>query len=402
MEFTEAAIAALTLPAGKIDCIYFDDTLPGFGIRLRAGGKRSWLIQYRASGRQRRVGLGDTRKVKLKAARAEAERRFAEITLGRDPQAEKQEAKARAAVRVGPLVTKYLDLKEPIVRKNTYVADKRYLTSYWKPLHSLSIESVTRKVVAARLNDIVLDRGATAAARARQSLSAFFTWLIREGIADANPVIGTNDPARGMQARDRVLSDAELRIIWRASGEGDFGRILRLLALTGARRDEIGGLKWSEIDLERALLLIPGSRTKNHHALQLSLPSAAISIMRDVRRRDGREYLFGHHGGAFQRWAWEKLAIDKRIAEAGERMAPWRIHDLRRTVATRMAELGVQPHIIEAVLNHRGGHKAGVAGVYNRATYDAEIKRALAMWAEHVAEVLSGEPAKIVPLTRRA
>src|SRR5690348_16033734 len=102
MEFTQNTVDALTLPAGKVDQIWFDDGLPGFGIRLRAGGKRAWIIQYRVVGRQRRVTIGDARRVKLKIARAEAEKRFAEITLGRDPQAEKADAKAKAAVRVGP------------------------------------------------------------------------------------------------------------------------------------------------------------------------------------------------------------------------------------------------------------------------------------------------------------
>jgi integrase len=400
MEFTKANIEALSLPHGKADAIFFADDLPGFGIRLRAGGGRAWVVQYRAAGRQRRVTIGDARKVNLKAARAEAEKRFAEITLGRDPQAEKEEAKSRAAVRVGPLVTKYLELKRPIVRRNTYVADERYLTSYWKPLHSLSVDAATRRVIASELNDIAAERGVTAAARARQSLSAFFTWLIREGMADANPVVGTNDPARGVEARDRVLSDAELRIVWKASGEGHFGAIVRLLALTGCRRDEIGGLRWSEIDLDKGLLTIPGSRTKNHHAHLLTLPEAALSILRNIRRRDDREYLFGARGGPFSRWAWEKLAIDKRIAEAGGSVAPWRIHDIRRTVATGMAEIGVAPHIIEAVLNHRSGHKAGVAGVYNRANYEREIAAALDRWAAHVLAIVEG--GNVVPLSKRA
>ncbi|HEY2758893.1 MAG TPA: integrase arm-type DNA-binding domain-containing protein, partial [Pseudolabrys sp.] len=209
MEFTKAAITSLGLPIGKADLICFDDELPGFGIRLRAGGKRAWIVQYRAAGRQRRVTIGDARIVDLKAARAAAAKRLAEVTLGRDPQAEREAAKAKAAVLLGPVVDRYLELKKTKTRKNTYVADHRYLTSYWKPLRKLPIESVTRRQVAARLNDLLSERGPTAAARARQSLSAFFSWAIREGLADANPVIGTNDPASHVRARDRVLSNDE-------------------------------------------------------------------------------------------------------------------------------------------------------------------------------------------------
>jgi hypothetical protein len=229
MEFSKSTIAALTLPDGKTDLIHFDDELPGFGIRLRAGGKRAWIIQYRVDGRQRRVTIGDARKVDLKAAKVEAERRFAQVTLGRDPQAEKAEAKAKAAVTMGPLADQYLALKMPKVRKNTYVADRGYLTTYWKPLRALSVASIAPRTIAARLNEITLEHGATAAARARQSLSAFFTSMIREGIADTNPVMGTSDPAEHVDARDRVLSPDELRSIWLACRDDDFGRIVRLL-----------------------------------------------------------------------------------------------------------------------------------------------------------------------------
>src|SRR5260221_7234051 len=205
MEFTKSEIATLSLPAGRTDLIQFDDSLPGFGIRLRAGGKRVWIIQYRVAGRQRRVTIGDARKVDLKAARAEEERRFAEITLGHDPQADKAAAKAKAAVTMGPLADRYLALKKPRVRNNTYVADDRYLTTYWKPLRNSPVESINRRAVPTRLNEIVLEHGATSAARARQSLSAFFSWAIREGIVDPNPVIGTNDAASHSRACERVL-----------------------------------------------------------------------------------------------------------------------------------------------------------------------------------------------------
>ena len=187
MDFTAQTIAALTLPEKATDLICFDDSLPGFGIRLRPGGKRSWLIQYRFAGRSRRITIGDARKLNLKTARAEALKRFAEITLGRDPQGEKEHAKTRAALRVGPLVAQYLGLKKAAVRKNTYVADKRYLSNYWKALHPLPVEAVTRRLIASRLNEIAVETGATAAARARQSLSAFFAWMIKEGVTEANP-----------------------------------------------------------------------------------------------------------------------------------------------------------------------------------------------------------------------
>jgi integrase len=400
MQFTQETVAALDLPSGKSDFIAFDDEMPGYGIRLRAGGKRAWIVQYRASGRQRRETIGDARRVNLKAARAAAQKRFAAVALGGDPQEVKAEARARAAMLVGPQADRYLAGKKPLVRANTYVADHRYLAVYWKPLRSMSVDRITRRLVAARLGEIVHEHGVTAAARARQSLSAFFGWLMREGIADSNPVIGTSDPGSRLKSRDRVLTAGELRAIWKACPETDFGWIVKLLMLTGARRDEIGGLVWSEINLDNGMLTIPGERTKNHHALKLTLPTAAISIINSAPRRAGREFLFGGSGGAFSAWSYSTLQMNARIAELfGSPIDAWRIHDIRRTVATGMADLGVLPHIIEAVLNHRSGHKAGTAGIYNRSGYEPEIKRALAIWADHLSSIVDGTNRKIIPLT---
>lgn len=303
----------------------------------------------------------------------------------------------------GPLADQYLGLKEGKVRKNTYVADKRYLTTYWKPLRGSPIEAIARRTIAARLNQIVSEHGATAAARARQSLSAFFSWAVREGMIESNPVIGTNDPASHIDARDRVLTEPELRAIWSACGDNDFSRIIRLLMLTGCRRDEIGGLQWSELDLERGLLSIPGARTKNHHALNLTLPAAAVSILRSIGRREGRDYVFGERGGTYSAWSYSTLNFNARIAaRQGKPIAAWRIHDIRRTVATGMAEIGVAPHIVEAILNHRGGHKAGVAGIYNKAKYTLEIKRALAVWADHLMAIVEQKEPTIVALVRQS
>jgi integrase len=168
--------------------------------------------------------------------------------------------------------------------------------------------------------------------------------------------------------------------------------------LTGCRREEIGGLRWSELDLERGVLAIPGSRTKNKNPLVLTLPPMALGILEAAPRREGRDYVFGNRGVAFSAWSYSAAILARHIAESGQSIAPWRLHDIRRSVVTHMAEIGVQPHIIEAVVNHQSGHKAGVAGVYNKATYEREIKAALAMWADHLRSIIEGSERKIVPL----
>ena len=174
--------------------------------------------------------------------------------------------------------------------------------------------------------------------------------------------------------------------------------------MTGQRREEIGGLRWSEVDFDRALIKLSGERTKNGKPHELPLPDAALAIVKEQPRRQQRDergecgprdLIFGEGEGPFQGWGRAKAALDRRLAEFADKngqVAPWRLHDVRRTVATRMADLGVQPHVIEAVLNHVSGHKAGVAGVYNRSLYGPEKRAALDLWANHVLMLVGGAP----------
>src|SRR5262249_43943901 len=153
--------------------------------------------------------------------------------------------------------------------------------------------------IAAQINEIAREYGPTAARNARSTLSAAFSWAMREGYVDTNPVIGTNKPA-GSNSRDRVLDDDELAAVWRAcDGAGEHGAIVRLLMLTAARREEIGGLRWSEIDIDRATLRISGERTKNHRELLLPLPPFAMAIIEAIPRREGRDLVFGERVGPF-------------------------------------------------------------------------------------------------------
>jgi len=212
-------------------------------------------------------------------------------------------------------------------------------------------------------------------------------------------VIGTNKAAE-LKTRERVLADAELAAIWKALPANQYGAIVRLLILTGQRREEVGGLQRSEIDFSKALIMLPPERTKNGRPHELPLTAPAIEILEAQPRRGERELVFGEGEGPFQGWSRAKGTLDRRIASQADkngRVAPWRLHDIRRTVATRMADLGVQPHVVEVVLNHVSGHKAGVAGVYNRSLYGPEKRAALELWANHVLTIV-GEPSAAGPV----
>jgi len=394
-------VAALVRPPNKDDVVIWDDDLPGFGIRLR-GDKKSYLVQYRAGVQQRRESLGDIRKVTLEDARRAARQRFARVELGHDPAAERASARSKAAaakLTLGVVAERYLDAKKERMRPATYQAAQCYFTIHWQPLRDHSLAEIKRADVAACLQTIAKERGRTAASRARANLSALLGWAAREGLCDSNVVIATNDPARGLQPRSRVLSQVELATIWRACRDDDFGRIVKLLILSTCRRQEIGSCCWSWLDFEENTLTIPSTHAKNHRGLTLTLPPVAIDLLRSVPRRNGCDNVFGSSADGFTSWSYGTDALNDRIVVVeGKPLAPWQLRDIRRSAATHMAEIGVSPHIIEAILNHVSGHKRGVAGIYNLATYRGEIATALLRWSEHLAAIITGRKGKIVPL----
>ena len=262
---------------------------------------------------------------------------------------------------------------------------------YWKPLHDLPIDKIEQPSVAAELRNILKTNGPVAASRARIALSSMFTWAMKEGFCTFNPVTATNDPGAGIKPRNRVLDDAELAKVWNACADDDYGRSIRLLILTGQRLREVGEMSWSELDRDTGKWRIPGSRTKNGRDHELTLSGMAWAIIDTVPRRDWNYHLFGRSSRGFTGWSARKALLDQKV-----KIPPWVVHDLRRSVATGLANLGVQPHVIEALLNHVSGHKRGVAGVYNRSIYERETRNALALWAEHIHAITTGTERRIL------
>jgi integrase len=242
---------------------------------------------------------------------------------------------------------------------------------------------------------IAREAGAPTAARAKGALSNFFIWCMQMGLVEHNPTIGSAQPEEG-KPRERVLTDDELAAIWRACGNDDYGRVVKLLALTGCRRAEIGDLRWSELDdpEQPSSFTIPAARSKNKRAHSLPVMPMMREIIESVPRMATRDQLFGQRSHGFTNWALLKPALD-----AASGVANWVLHDIRRSVATKMADLGVQPHIIEAVLNHYSGHRAGVAGTYNKSPYANEVRNALATWHDHLRTIIAGGARKVLNFT---
>ena len=413
-----------TLPgpsAGRGEVIHWDQGLPGLGLRVLASGARTWIVRYRVGKRQRVVSLGKGAALSPAEARKRAGPILNKAKVGQDTRAEITEARAQASDTFKKLAESYLAKAIEPRRRASYARDvRRHLMVDAELLHDLPVASITRRRIAALLGDIT-SRAPVAADRCRVALSSLFTWAMKQGLAEENPAAAVARVVEP-QARERALSAEELRAVWQATeGPGDFNAAVRLLMLTGQRREEVGGMARSELDARvpsKSVWSLPGSRTKNRRPHDVPLSSAALAVLERHPARDGRALVFGIGQGGFSGWSKGKAALDVRIAtarakaagrakpNAEDTLAAWRLHDLRRSVVTHMAEIGIQPHVIEAVVNHISGHKGGVAGVYNRATYAAEKRAALDRWAEWLTGRVAGcdtaeQDGKVVPMKQR-
>jgi integrase len=284
-----------------------------------------------------------------------------------------------------------------LLRPATNSEYRRALMVYASQLHREQIREITRAHVADVIATVARERGTTSAMRARAALSRFWGWCVATGRADVNIVAGTE--GYDVPKRSRVLSDGELAAIWAASltqksGLGDFGLILRIMLWTGARRSEAGGLRWSELGSDQSTgttWTVPGERTKNHRPLELPLPRQALEALDSWPRVLGKNTVFGRGPNGFQAWSQSKRRLDARLGFAQS----WDLHDLRRTVETRLIGLGVLKDIVHRLLNHAQGP---IDEAYNRHEYLREKELALKRWAAELDQITTGDRARVIAL----
>jgi integrase len=399
VKLTQANALTITPPAGKGDAVLWDLSLPNFGLRLR-GNTRRWLIQYRVGQQQRREILGDPRKINIDAARKIARHRFAQAELGIDPGEEKKKAVAEATaakLTLGVLSDRYLEAQTHWAPRTREQATHS-LREHWKPLRNQAIASIKRIDVSAQLQLVKKERGSRAAKVARSVGRAMFSWGMAEGWCDHNPIIGTRDPAAGSKPRERVFDDDEIKNVFACLGDDDFSVIVRLLAFTGMRRTEAGGLRWDEINFDTGVLTVSGERTKNKRVLRLTLPKPVLEKLQATPHRDGA-HVFGDPNAGFLSWSHHKKLLDERLDATGTALPPWSLHDLRRTFRSGLGRLGVPPHIAELVIGHV---KTGLIAVYDKYTYAAESADALQRWCEHLTAVVEDRKGRILPLRRNS
>lgn len=376
-----------------------DGKVRGLHFVLQPSGRRGWAYRYRnAAGKPAKLTIGKYPDLSLEKARRAAELAAAKMAEGNDPAVEKAVSKAASRKPkdhelVEIVVERFLDRHaRPKTREATFRETKRILekevVGRWRG-KPLSI--ITRGDIHALLDEIV-DRGSPIAAnRSLGAIRPLFRWAVERDIIKTSPCEGVRPPSAPKE-RDRVLSDAEVRLVWQAAQRlgYPFGPIVQLLVLLGQRRDEVGGMTWAELDLEAGLWTLPPGRVKNAKEHVVPLPGLAREIIASLPRIDGEAgFVFTHNGKtAVVGFSKAKERLDGMIAEAVLATPSWVLHDLRRTAATGMAGLGVAPQVVEAVLNHRSGTIKGVAKVYNRYDHAAEKIAALEAWAEYVARLV--------------
>ena len=368
----------------------------GFGLRLRRASRgrilRHWIFQYRQHGRNRRMIIGSADTVTPAQAQEKARKLHAEVELGGDPQARKVERRKKDSLSLRSVVSDYLAQKTG-VKEGTLRMLRTYLEGplYLNPLHGVPLDRINRKDIAARLLAVSRASGAPTAIAFRSALSSLFVWAMQMGLTEHNPVVNSfKPPTPG--SRDRVLTDPELAAIWNALEDDDYAKVIKLLVCTGCRRAEVGGIKWTEFSDDMSTWGLPKERAKNAKEHKLPVTPLMAEIIESIPRRDGFDLLFGRKRG-FTGWSIGKRALDKKLG-----LKPWRHHDIRRSVATGLANIGVQPHVVEQILNHQSGHKRGPAGIYNRSVYTNEVRAALALWSDHVRTLVEDGERKVVAM----
>jgi integrase len=380
-----------------------DSLLPGLYFIVQPTGARSWAVRYRHQGTSRKHTLGGYPTIDLKAARALGGKALRAAAEGRDPGREKVLARAAKADSVDHIVEEFLE--RHVRRSNrlrTAQETERLLRQHVLPRwRGRMVHEITRRNVLDIL-DRVVDGGAPIAAnRVFAAVRKFFNWCVARDIIAASPCAGVKPPT-AERARDRLLSDDELRLVWAAADKlgGAFGPLVKLLALTGQRRDEVAGMRWDELDLDARLWTLPAGRTKNDKPHDVPLSSAAIAVLKSVPRVADSPFVLTTNGAApASGYSKNKRRLDALLPAD---MPAWRLHDLRRTCASGMARLGINLPVIEKCLNHVSGSFAGIVGVYQKHSFADEKRAALEAWGSFVAALVEGKPtSKVVRLRRK-
>ncbi len=374
------------LQPGPKDVFHWDADITGLAVKVTPKGKKTFLVQYRPGGRStptRKIFLGPYGTVTLHKARIEAKRILGLRAEGRDPAFERQQAKHRASSnKFTDIAANFLEnhaAQNRTVDETARILKRDVLPKWGKR----SIHEIGKRDVNDLLDAVVARGSNVMANRLLAVLRKLFNWSLSRGIISASPCEGVSAPHRE-RARDRVLSDGELIAIFNTAKQtgGAFGAIIQTLVLTGQRRNEVSKMTWAELELEKDQWTIPSARTKNEKPHFVHLSEQAIAVISSVP--DIGAFVFTSNGKTpFSGFSKAKKRLDETSG-----VTDWRLHDIRRTVTSGMAQLGIAPHVADKILNHQSGTISGAAAVYQRHEFLDERRTALGAWGNYVQSLL--------------
>jgi integrase len=400
---TVRAIEAIQPAAARREIA--DRYLPGLYLVVQpATGAKSWAVRYRHNGATRKLTLGPYPAIDLKAARELGAKALRTVAEGRDPGEEKAQARAKRSDSVDHIVEQFLErhcrrVNRPKTAYETERLLRRHALPRWR---GRNIDSITRRDVLDVLDRIVDSGASIEANRTLAAVRKLFNWALSRDIIASSPCAGVKPPS-AEHSRDRVLSDDELKRVLQAADKvgWPFGSVVKLLALTGQRRDEVGQMRWSEVDLEKRLWTLPRERMKANQPHEVALSAPAVDVLKSAPRLVGSDLVFSTNGAtAASGYSKAKRRIDALLPPSTPH---WTLHDVRRTVASGMARIGIGLPVVEKVLGHRSGSFRGIVGVYQKHSFADEKRQALEAWGNFVAALVESKPltGKVVRLRRK-
>jgi integrase len=390
MRLNDRVLAGLRLEPGRKDKLVFDVVCPGLGVRLTRKGTRTFVVQWTdpATRRKVREPLGVWGNINVEQAREAARARLGAVAKGIDVRAEREARKAaaetmrvEAAFTFDKLVTEWATLHLAQRRPRYATEAVRAIRYSLAGLLNRPAGRITRSEAVNTLDALVRAGKNSMAARVLAYARAAFRWALKRGKVAANPFADLPVFARATE-RDRVLTDAEIWSIWEATADlGEpFGPLVKILILTLQRREEVAGMRWSELSSDMTMWIIPAARMKNRQAHKVHLPEPARQVLRSMMRIVRCDLVFTTTGvSAASGFSKAKVRLDRLSGVEG-----WRLHDLRRTGVSKLAELGFDPIVLDKLIAHKPAALKGVASVYQRHDFANDRAAALAAWAAHV------------------
>lgn len=380
----------------KRDAIYWDAELKGFGIKVTPTGRKVFVVQHRPKGHRgapRKYTIGKFGEWTIQQARNRARDVLNDSAKGIDQGArQRADAVRKASDKVDLLIDEFI-LKHASKNRSGNETRRILYRDALPLIGSRSIHGVTKRDVIAMI-ERVADRGSNYMAnRTLAAARKFFNWCVSRGVIDASPAAGVVAPTKEL-SRDRVLSRVEIRAIMKAATQMGypFGTIAQLLFLTAQRRDEVAGMRWSEIDFDNSVWTLPGERTKNGNAHDVHLSRSASQLLANTPRFAANDagscdLVFTTTGTS----SVSGFSKAKRQLDELSGVADWRIHDIRRTVVTEMSKISVPVHVADKILNHRSGVISGVTAVYQRNEFTDERRKAMDEWATQLSRVVDSD-----------